>query len=154
MTVVKFERRPCSEGETMSEHTLTLTLPATIYQMLKDRAEGSKRTVEDEIKEILVTAVPEAAELSADLQEAISSLSAMRDDELWRAARSQLTLEDAAELEALHDKQREREELSEAERQRLTALMYQYERSMLTRAQAAALLRQRGHDISSLVATS
>jgi DNA-binding helix-hairpin-helix protein with protein kinase domain len=138
----------------MSEQTLTLTLPSSIVRMLQDRAEKTKRTVQDEIKEILVTAVPSATELSADLQEAISSLSVLRDDELWRAARSHLAEEDSAALEALHDKQREREELSEAERQTLASLMRRYERAMLVRAQAAALLHQRGHDVSCLVAAS
>ncbi len=138
----------------MSEQTLTLTLPSSIYRILKDRAEGSKRTVEDEIKEILVTAVPEATELPTDLQEAIASLTELSDDELWQAARTRLTVEDASELEALHDKERQREELTEREKERQRALMHQYDRTMLIRAQAAALLHQRGHDVSRLVVIS
>jgi hypothetical protein len=82
--------------------------------------------------------------LPADLQEAISSLSVLSDDELWKAARNHLTAEETSELQALHDKQRQREELSESEKQRRMTLMHQYERSMLIRAQAAALLHQRG----------
>ena len=137
-------------GETMSEQTLTLSIPPSIFRMLQDRAEVRKRTVQEEIREILVTAVPESTDLSANLQEAISSLSVLRDDELWRAARSHLAEEDSAELEDLHHK-RESEGLSQAESQTLASLMWRYERAMLVRAQAAALLHQRGHDVSCLV---
>jgi hypothetical protein len=100
--------------------------------------------------EILSTAVPLTSELPGDLEEAISPLAVLDDEALWRAARSRLAPEDATRLEELHHK-REREGLSEDESQVLAGLLRQYERAMLVRAQAAALLRQRGHDVSVLV---
>jgi hypothetical protein len=93
------------------------------------------------------------SELPADLEEAISPLSLLDDDALWRAAGSRLASEDAARMEELHHK-REQEGLNEAESQVLAGLVRQYERSMLVRAQAAALLRQRGHDVSGLLEAS
>jgi len=47
---------------------------------------------------------------------------------------------------------RQREGLTEAEQQESALLVRQYERSMLVRAQAAALLKQRSHDVASLLA--
>ncbi|MGH2593985.1 MAG: hypothetical protein ACRDGG_10775, partial [Anaerolineae bacterium] len=73
------------------------------------------------------------------------------DEALWRAARSLLPAQTAAQLEDLHLK-RQREGLSEPETQTLAGLVRQYERAMLIRAQATALLKQRGHDISELAA--
>jgi hypothetical protein len=57
----------------------------------------------------------------------------------------------AAELEALHLK-RQREGLTESETETLARLVRQYERAMLVRAQAAALLKQRGYDVAELIA--
>jgi hypothetical protein len=57
----------------------------------------------------------------------------------------------AAELEALHLK-RQREGLTDVETQTLARLVRQYERAMLVRAQAAALLKQRGYDVAELIA--
>jgi len=90
-----------------------------------------------------------ADELPADLNEAISPLTLLDDQALWRAARSHLPAEAAAQMENLHLK-RQREGLTEAEVQMLAGLVRQYERMMLVRAQAAALLKQRGHDVSEL----
>jgi hypothetical protein len=92
-----------------------------------------------------------ADDLPADLTEAISPLALLDDAELWRAARSRLADETAAQLEDLHLK-RQRDGLTPAEEQTLAGLVRQYERVMLVRAQAAALLKQRGHDVTELLA--
>lgn len=96
---------------------------------------------------------PVADELPADLAEAILPLSLLDDGSLWRAARTRLSAESAEQLESLHLK-RQREGLTEAETQTLSGLVRQYERTMLVRAQAVALLKQRGHDVSQLLATA
>ena len=76
----------------------------------------------------------------------------MDDAALWQAARSGLSAEAAARLEALHIK-RQKKGLSETEARTLAELVQQYERSMLIRARAAAILKLRGHDLSGLAAT-
>ena len=95
--------------------------------------------------------MPIADELPPDLAEAISPLALLDDEALWRAARSHLPAEASSQMEKLHLK-RQREGLSEAEQQTLAGLVRQYERAMLVRAQAAALLKQRGYDVSELIA--
>jgi plasmid stability protein len=135
----------------MTLQTITLTVPDILYSSLKKRAEQANRTVEAELLDVLATAVPVAEELPADLEAALSPLALLDDESLWRAARSRLAPEAAADLESLHLK-RQREGLTAAETETLAGLVRQYERAMLVRAQAAALLKQRGHDVSSLVA--
>jgi len=71
---------------------------------------------------------------------------------LQRAARSHFSAEKAAELEVLHLK-RQDEGLTEDEARRAAELTRQYERAMLIRAQAMALLMQRGYDVSGLITT-
>jgi hypothetical protein len=81
----------------------------------------------------------------------IAGLEHLDDEALWQAARSCLTAEMARRTEELHHK-RQSEGLTEAEGQTLAELVGQYEQSMLIRAQAAVLLKQRGHDVSKLIA--
>jgi hypothetical protein len=94
--------------------------------------------------------VPIANQLSADLEAAISPLGLLDDEALWRAARSTFPPDAARQLEELHLK-RQYEGLTEAEAQTTAALVQQYERAMLVRAQAATLLKHRGHDVSGLL---
>jgi hypothetical protein len=105
--------------------------------------------VEDETLDVLATALPAADELPADLVEAVAPLALLDDQELWRAARSHLAAEAAAQLEELHNK-RQREGVTEPQSQQLAALVREYERALLVRARAAALLQQRGHDVTPL----
>jgi len=135
----------------MTVQPVTLNLPGPLYNRLKRLAEQAHRTVEAELLEVVATAVPVADELPADLVEAISPLALLDDEALWRAARSRLSPAVAAQMESLHLK-RQREGLTEAEAQTLAGLVRQYERAMLVRAHAAALLKQRGHDVSGLIA--
>ncbi|HZF52257.1 MAG TPA: hypothetical protein VE093_26565 [Polyangiaceae bacterium] len=110
-----------------------------------------RRTIEAELVEAVTTSLPgEPNDLPADIAEAIAALHLLDDEALWRAARTCLASEKAAEIEELHLK-RQREELSASEAEALAARMKEYTRIMLVRARAAALLKQRGHDVSVLL---
>jgi plasmid stability protein len=134
----------------MTTHAVTLNVPTPLYDSLKRRAERANRPVEAEVLDVLSAAVPATEQLPADLAAALAPLSLLDNESLWRAARSSLASEVAAQLEELHLKQ-QREGLTGAEAQTLAGLVKQYERAMLIRAQAAALLKQRGHDVSGLL---
>ena len=112
-----------------------------------------QRTVEDELLEVLATAVPVTDDLPAELSAAITPLATLNDADLWRAAQTQLPANVAARLEGLHLK-RQREGLTGHQEREAAALIRQYERAMLIRAQAAALLKQRGHDVAGLLAAA
>lgn len=137
----------------MTVQTLTLNVPDILYTCLKRRAERANRSVEAELLDVLAAAVPVADDLPAGLADAISPLALLDDEALWRAARNHLAAEAAAQLEELHLK-RQREGLTRIETDTLAALVRQYERAMLIRSQAVALLRQRGHDVSALLGAS
>ena len=134
----------------MTVQTVTLNMPSTLYDRIKRRAEQAHRSVEAELLEAVAMAVPAADELPPDLAETISSLALLDDETLQHAASSHFPTEKASELEALHLK-RQDEGLTEDEAQRAAELTRQYERAMLIRAQAAALLMQRGYDVSALI---
>ena len=103
-----------------------------------------------ELLDVVAAAIPASEELPELLAAAVADLELLDDDALWRAARTRLDSEQSAQMEALHIK-RQAEGLSVAEEQTLSGLVFCYERSMLVRAQPAALLKARGHDVSSLL---
>ena len=134
----------------MTVHAVTLQVPSLLYEQLKRRTEQTDRTVEAELLDIVATAMPVSEDLPADLADAIDPLELLDDEALWRAARCSLPAEAATQMEDLHLK-RQREGLTDAETKALDGLVRQYERTMLVRAQAAALLKERGHDVSQLL---
>lgn len=134
----------------MSTQSVTLRLPDPLYQRWKRRAEQTERPMEEELLDVVAAAVPADDELSPELTEALAALALLEDEELWRAARVRLPVQESEELEALHLK-RQSEGLTPTEAERAAQLVRHYERSMLLRAQAAALLKQRGHDVSVLL---
>ena len=137
----------------MTTQTVTLDLPELLYQKLRLRAAQSQRTVEDELLEVLATAVPIIDDLPADLSTAITPLATLNDADLWRAAQTQLPPNVAIRLEELHLK-RQRAGLTGQQEREAAALIRQYERAMRIRAQAAALLKQRGYDVARLLAAA
>jgi plasmid stability protein len=134
----------------MTVHPVTLDLPSTLYSRVRERSVRTQRSVEDELLDVLASAIPASEELPPDLAEALAPLALLDDAALWRAASSHLPVAVAARLEALHLK-RQGEGLSDAESADVARLVRRYERVMLVRARAAALLKQRGHDVSSLL---
>lgn len=127
-----------------------MNLPEPLYQRLARRASLMHRTVEAEIVEAVNTLPDEPADLPADVAESVAALHLLGDGDLWRAARQRLDAQKAAEIEALHLK-RQREGLSVSETESLATLMQEHTRIMLVRARSAALLKQRGHDVSELL---
>jgi len=134
----------------MSAHAITLHLPETLYQRFRQRAQWSHRSLETEILDAVASAASAEGELSPELIEAIAALEGLADDDLWRLARKTMSRESSQELEALHFKQGN-EGLSQDEDAARAKLIQEYERTMLIRAQAARLLKDRGHDISRLL---
>lgn len=134
----------------MSGQTVTVTIPSALFTHLERRAKAENRSVQDEIVEMLLAVAPIPEAYPATNRDFLSQMTLLSDAELWQSAASRLTNEEAAELEALHHK-RDREGLSADEECSVAGLMRRYERAMLIRAQAAALLKQRGHDVSVLV---
>jgi plasmid stability protein len=136
----------------MPTQSVTLALPDPLYERLRERAEQTRRSLEEEALEVLATAVPVDGALPPEVAQAIESLDVLDDDVLWDAARSRLSADVCNELESLHLKQR-RDGLADAETRQLAALVRQYEQHMLVRARAVALLKERGHDVSELLAS-
>jgi hypothetical protein len=132
---------------------MTLHLPGPLFNRLKQQAERSRRTVEAELLEMAAASMQVEEGLPDDLAQLVASLRFLDDAALWRAAESRLPAEVATRIEDLHLK-RQFEGLTPIEAQDLARLMRRYEQNMLVRAHATLVLKQRGHDVSQLVAAS
>lgn len=128
----------------MTVQDVTIRLPKALYEQLLSRAARRQRTVADEVLDVLTGATPATEALPDELERAIAQLISVDDAALWQAARSHMPTDAVERLQELNLK-RQQEGLVEAEQQESDVLIRQYERSMLVRAQAAALLKQRGH---------
>lgn len=141
------------EDEVVVSKHLTLNLSDSLYDKLRRRAEEAHRTIEEELQDLMAAGLAASEALDPDLEAAVTQLATLDDAALLRAARATLPAAAAEELETLHDK-RQREGLTEEEARTAAALTRRYEHSMLVRAEAAALLAQRGHDVSSLLSAA
>ena len=135
----------------MTAQAVTVSLPSPLYERLARRAQRTRRTVEAELVDAVATLPDEPDELPVDMAEAIAALHLLEDADLWRAAEQHLAREKADRIEELHLK-RQREGLSASEIEALATLMKEYTRIMLVRSRSAAILKQRGHDVSGLLA--
>ena len=85
-----------------------------------------------------------------EIAELLAYVASLPDAELWQAAQSRLSAKEARQIEELNRKQ-QREGLTAAEKQTSAALLHRYGHAMLTRAKAAATLKEHGHDIDCLL---
>ena len=134
----------------MSAHTITLELPASLYDYFEERAQKTRRSLEAEVLDAVAASAPTAESLPAELEEAVARLETVGEDELWRIARSRLTSEESRRLEELNLRQHE-DGLGDAEREEIAELLRKYEMTILLRAEAARRLAERGHEISQLL---
>jgi len=134
----------------MAAQALTLQVPTPLYTQLKDRAQRAQRSLEAEFLAVVETVLGRDEELPEDLAQAIRDLEVLDDEELWSAARTRLPDEARARFDALNFK-RQSEGLTPSERAEQEHLLHQSDRTMLVRAHAARLLKERGHDVSSLM---
>jgi hypothetical protein len=134
----------------MQTQPLTINVPSALFTNLQQRAAQSERSVEEETLEALATSVSADTRLPEKLAREVSLLASQADDELREIAQRRFPVQSAERLEALHAK-RAHGQLSTAELDQLDELVQQYERHMLLRAQAVALLRERGHNVSAFL---
>lgn len=130
--------------------SLSVQVPERLLQTVKRRASARRRSLDKEVAQLIASGLQQAVGSSETLVELLEPLALMSDDDLWNAARSRLPRRLSTELEKLHQ-QRQRDGLTNAERDRAKLLTEQFERCLVIRARAIELLHTRGHDVSRLL---
>ena len=138
------------EWRVMNAQAITLHLPTSLYELLQERVQGTRRSLEAEILAVVTSAVRPEDGLPPELRDAVSPLRDLDDEVLRRTAMDSFPEEAAARFAELNHKQQS-EGLTDEELRTLDSLRRGYERVMVVRAEAAALLKERGHDVSTLI---
>lgn len=133
----------------MDVKTVTLQIPASLYERYKQRAAQTQRSVEDEVLAV-VSSVGVETGLSPELTKEIEALKLLGDKALRQEVRKRLPTKDARRAEQLHFKQGREgsESLTTEERAFLDDWLYRYDRHVLVRSHVLSLLKQRGYDLS------
>ena len=134
----------------MCSATVSISLPERLFQKLKRVADLTHRSVEEVAATSLEVALPADQNLPAELADELAAMRLFSDDALWAATTPSLKATEEQQLLDLNTTAGERDLSSEetAEQQRLIDA---YQRSVIRRAQALAILAQRGHNISRMV---
>jgi hypothetical protein len=130
----------------MASRTITLNLPETVYEQIQQAAETARRPINDVLVEAIAAVAPVVNTASDHLRAALAHMAYLNDAALWQAARTTMLPEQRARLATLHDKQ-QYTSLTPEEQAEEQALLRLYRETLLVRAQAAVLLKQRGYDV-------
>ncbi len=133
--------------------SVSVELPAPIFRRLQQIAEVTHRSVEEVLATTIDAALPPAPNVPVEVADDLASLAVFSDAALWSAAQLALSPEQQRHLSQLSQDGKMRQ-LTAAEDAELTQLIDAYDRAVLRRAKALALLAQRGYDISAHVGPS
>lgn len=129
---------------------ITLQLPDRLYQRLVNTAQATQRSLESVILHALsVGSPPDWDDVPSVFQTDLAALDRLDDATLWKIALGRKLAAELIRYDELLDLNREGI-LTDAERLELTDLRTEADRFMLRKAQAAALLRWRGHQVPHL----
>ena len=127
--------------------TVTLELPQTLYQRLRQKSRQRRSTV---LQELYRFAENDADEnTTRDVDKELLWLDALSDEMLWQVARSRVEQNKQDRMLELFDK-RDESGLSEIEYTELDEILELGNRITLLRAESALLLKRRGYDVTEL----
>ena len=131
----------------MTLRTVTMQLPEKLYVRLQQTAQATRQSFEAILLRALQVGSPPAWETApADFQADLAALDRLDDASLWRIARTHSASNQMDRYQALLDKNAN-QNLAADEQAELTQLRTEFDRQMLRKVHAAALLQWRGHQI-------
>lgn len=129
-----------------ANQTVNVRLPETLFQRLKHIAELTHRSVEDVLTTTVNAALPASPDIPPELANELAAMTLFSDESLKASAQSSLSAAQQKRLTQLTHAGGIRS-LTEAENRELQILRDLYDRAVLRRAKALAILAQRGYDI-------
>lgn len=131
----------------MPVETVTLQIPEILYQRLVNTARATQRSLEEVMLHALqVGSPPEWDDVPEEFQADLAALDKLDDNTLWQIVHSRKTVAEMERYNTLLESNSSNT-LTEAERLELMTLRHEADRFMLRKAQAAVLLRWRGHRV-------
>ncbi|MAS36914.1 MAG: hypothetical protein CL610_23120 [Anaerolineaceae bacterium] len=126
---------------------IILTLPEDLSERARRIAESTAQPVEQVLLNHLRTLSEPLPALPPDVQAELDALKSLSDDTLWTIARDQMPEDAQSRAQILMDRNSSGQ-ITDAEYAELENLAQRADRLMLRKAEAAALLNQRGHIFS------
>lgn len=123
-----------------------LQVPEDIYTRASELAEDTDSTVEQVLLDQLSRLSDPLQMLPADEQSELTALRVLPDEALWTVAREQLPAAVHEQMQDLMDKN-SAGTISDDEYQLLESLVERGNRLMLRKAEAAVILKTRGHNL-------
>ena len=134
----------------MSNHTLVLNLPDSLYQQLEANAQATKRPLSEVALRNLAQSLPPLADdLPPALKEELAALASLSDSVLWQIAKSVMNTDEVALYDLLLERLK-KGTLTVQGQTYLATLRQQSDELMLRKAHAFALLKSRGHKLPTL----
>lgn len=143
----RFLSKPVQSVNAMMSTAITVELPPAAFEQLRNTARRQNRPVAEVVKDIVLREIPGLPALPGDVEAELATFSQLSDDLLWLIARNTLTPQQQRELADLNDAA-QRRPLTQTEQTRQVHLVDAYDRTLVRRAQAAHVLKQRGYDLS------
>ena len=131
----------------MPAETITLQIPEILYQRLLNTAHATQQPLQEVILHALqVGSPPEWDDVPEEFQADLAALDKLDDNTLWQIVRSCKTEKDMQRYNILLEANSSGT-LTDTERLELVKLRHDADLFMLKKAQAAVLLRWRGHHL-------
>jgi hypothetical protein len=134
----------------MAQQVITVAVPQETYESFRRQAEEQRHSIEEAVLEAMQAALSEGESGTHEQHQVLSALTLLDTESLWQIVRRGAETEDVLLLAALNRK-RQREGLTVGEERAVESLIRQHDRAVLIRAQALALLAQRGEDLSEVL---
>ena len=131
----------------MSDTTITLTLPEPMFRHLQRLSEITHRPVENLVITTINVALPLDPSLPTEVANELAGMTMLSDEALWAASESALAPSEQRRLSQLNHAGDARS-LTNAETAELSQLIELYDRAVLRRARALAILAFRGYAIA------
>ena len=133
----------------MMQSPVTVHLPNTTLDQLRRTARQQRKTVEDVVRDLVVREVTPLPSLPDDVEEELAAFQHLSDDVLLLLAQSTLSPEQQNEIAQLNEEAQLRT-LAPAEQSKQDHLIALYERTIVRRAEASKVLKERGYDLYNL----
>jgi hypothetical protein len=130
----------------MTVSTVAAPVPAPLYQRIERLAKATRRSVPETLASALAAALPPAPDLPQALADELAGLHWLSDAGLRKAIQPTFSRAQQERLGELNVAEDERQ-LTAAEEAERTQLLAEYQRSLLRRAEAFAILAQRGYPV-------
>jgi len=133
----------------MTQDTVSVPLPTQLFRRLERTAAITHRSIDEILASTVAAALIAPEDLPEDLAGELAGMHFLSDDSLRAASMPSMSAADLARLEQLNSSAGQRS-LMVAEVAEQTQLLEGYRRAILRRAQAMAILAQRGHSLADL----